>query len=323
MAGMHHMRNCNESDAMIMDVPLPTNTLSKKKVGTKGKGNKENLPTLFCNATSVVLALSTEDDLDEDPVETLVEPEKHALSVSDIKEDEPLPKHTKKQPLKQLDNGLDMQKFLSKKKSKKEELIEVNARIVELGAIIMSMKAKLAKHRAPLPLKVIAKPLGQPGHKGPGGYCLQEEMGLSGNKSKYNSIQQQVQQISNKYNVCGDKTITKLHPEVMAKIYKEAQHKILYLARFENDWATRAIVKSYTRNAKQFLVLKKAYDEHCLPGSGTLGPAVAPQPSVRSILSNKAMEQAAVQPDNDNDVNSDKELADLLAESGSDNEDSD
>ncbi|EJU05508.1 hypothetical protein DACRYDRAFT_103994 [Dacryopinax primogenitus] len=231
MAAMHCMCNCNESNAMITDVPLPTNTSSKKKVGTKGKGNKENLPAPFCNATSVALALSTEDDLNEDPVETLVEPEKHALLVSDIKEDEPLPKRTKKQPLKQLDNGLDMQKFLSKKKSKKGELIEANARIVELGAIIMSMKdkeklrkaliAKLAKHKAPPPLKVIAKPSGQPGHKGPGGYCLQEEMGLSGNESKYNSIWQQVRQISNKYNVCGDKTITKLHPEVMAKICKE------------------------------------------------------------------------------------------------------
>ncbi|EJU01736.1 hypothetical protein DACRYDRAFT_107477 [Dacryopinax primogenitus] len=171
MAGRHHMHNHNESDAMIMDIPLPTNTLSKKKVGAKGKGNKENPPTPFCNATSVVLALSTEDDLDEDPVETLLEPEKHVLLVCDIKEDKPPSKCTKKQPLKQLNNGLDMQKFLSKKKSKKEELIEVNARIVELGAIIMSMKdkeklqksliAELAKHKAPLPPKVIAKPLGQ------------------------------------------------------------------------------------------------------------------------------------------------------------------
>ncbi|EJT98357.1 hypothetical protein DACRYDRAFT_110801 [Dacryopinax primogenitus] len=145
MAGMHCTCNCNESDAMITDVLPPTNTSSKKKVSGKGKGNKENLPALFHDATSVALALSTEDDLDEDPIETLVEPKKHALSVSDIKEDEPLPKHTKKQPLKQLDNGLDMQKFLSKKKSKKDELIELNARIVELGAIIMSMKADKEK----------------------------------------------------------------------------------------------------------------------------------------------------------------------------------
>ncbi|EJT97233.1 hypothetical protein DACRYDRAFT_112178 [Dacryopinax primogenitus] len=125
-----------------MNVLLPTNTSSKKKVSAKGKGNKENPPTPFCDATSVALALSTEDDLNEDTIETLVEPKKHALLVSDIKEDKPLPKCTKKQPLKQLNNGLDMQKFLSKKKSKKEELIEVNARIVELGAIIMSMKDK-------------------------------------------------------------------------------------------------------------------------------------------------------------------------------------
>ncbi|EJU03174.1 hypothetical protein DACRYDRAFT_106346 [Dacryopinax primogenitus] len=135
MAGVHHTHNHNKSNAMITDVLLPTNTSSKK-----GKGNKENLPALFHDATSVVLALSTEDDLNEDPIETLVEPKKHALSVSDIEEDKPPPKHTKKQPLKQLNNGLDLQKFLSKKKSKKEELIEANVRIVEFGAIIMSMK---------------------------------------------------------------------------------------------------------------------------------------------------------------------------------------
>ncbi|KAI0083143.1 hypothetical protein BDY19DRAFT_910818 [Irpex rosettiformis] len=99
----------------------------------------------------------------------------------------------------------------------------------------------------------VPKPKGSAGG-GQRGYHLKAAMGLTGSDSDglYNMILATVRELVHAARIDLSRPYHQVSPESLSRVFASARRMHPYLARFERDWATAAIVKQYMSSARRY-----------------------------------------------------------------------
>ncbi|KAI0738752.1 hypothetical protein BC629DRAFT_307345 [Irpex lacteus] len=99
----------------------------------------------------------------------------------------------------------------------------------------------------------VPKPRGSAGG-GQRGYHLQAAMGLAGPEGDqlYNMILSTVRELVHAARIDLSREYRHVSAEVLSRVFASARRIHPYLARFERDWATAAIVKQYMSSARRY-----------------------------------------------------------------------
>ncbi|KZT50520.1 hypothetical protein CALCODRAFT_488636, partial [Calocera cornea HHB12733] len=176
--------------------------------------------------------------------------------------DESTAKRARKMPERQTDNSVNLKAATTKKPKATEMLKEAEKRILEAETRILEANAKLAASEAKLALtegklqkalkkkkkevKLIPKPTGQAASKK--GYQLQTAMLLKDDKKTYNFLVDTVHAAFHQSGAPVKPRITDYTVTEMNSIFTFARLKAPALAAYAGEWATRDILKQYTKN---------------------------------------------------------------------------
>jgi len=132
---------------------------------------------------------------------------------------------------------------IKKALAKKNEEAERERQEVEKLRKKLQVQKKNAKtiHKRPRP----------PGENGKKGWKLIDKMGLEKDKLRYNAVLRGVRQIMDNAALNPRKYLNKQDPGRLHQVFTEARHQFPILEAFEDDWATREIIKNALHNRRK------------------------------------------------------------------------